>query len=331
MDINFILERYRPGGGNRYTCPFCGQKKCFARYIDVQTGEYVDETCGKCDHENSCPVVHYPPREFFKDHPECSRQNSWEPYVANGRKSVLSNAKKPAPYLPVDVAQTDFFDPHWAEMAAGRKSTFRTWFESLPFAPELIQQVLADYYVGATQRDTVTAGINYGPAAVFWMIDEQQRVHDAKLIAYTRDGHRVQGWGNSMRSICEKAKTGPQLAQTEKVLFGLHLTTRYPEKTIGIVESEKSALVCALKYPEYLWLATGGCGNLQASKLRPLMDRRLVIYPDSGEFQKWTKCMADSGHRQYTVVEMLEDFKPNTDIADVILGTAQRNNPIIDI
>lgn len=330
MDINFILERYRPGGGNRYTCPFCGRKKCFARYIDVQTGEYVDETCGKCDHENSCPVVHYPPREFFKDHPECSRQNTWEPYVVNGRKSVLCSAKKPTPYLPVMVAQTEFFDIHWAEVAAERKSTFRTWFESLPFDNELIQQVFAEYYVGATQKDTIINGLNYGPATVFWMIDEQQRVHDAKLIAYTCDGHRVQGWGNSMRSICEKAKVGPQLEQTEKVLFGLHLISRYPEKTICIVESEKSALVCALRYPEYLWLATGGCCNLQSSKLLPLMDRRLVIYPDSGEYQKWMKRMKDSGHKQYTVVKMLEDYEPNTDIADVILGAVKRSETMKD-
>lgn len=331
MGIKFILERYRLGGGNRYTCPFCGRKKCFTRYINVQTGEYVDETCGKCDHENSCPVVNYPPREFFKDHPECDKQETWEPYVVNGKSSVLSNVKNPIPYLPVAVEQTEFFDIHWAEIAAGRKSAFRTWFESLPYDSELIQQVLADYYVGATLKDAITAGYNYGPAAVFWMIDEQQRVHDAKLIAYTFDGHRVQGWGNSMRSICEKAKVGPQLAHTEKVLFGLHLISHYTEKTICIVESEKSALVCALRYPEYLWLATGGCGNLQSAKLRPLMDRRIVVYPDSGEYDKWAKCMEDSGHKQYTVVKMLEAYVPNTDIADVILGIAQKKNQITNL
>lgn len=162
----------------------------------------MDETCGKCDHENSCPKVHYPPREFFKDHPECGRQNTWKPYVVNGKKTVLSDAKQPGAYLPDTIAQTEFFDIHWAEKAAGRKSTFRTWFESQPFDNGLKQQVLADYYVGATLKDIITAGSNYGPAAIFWMIDEQLRVHDAKLIAYTCDGHRVQGWGNSMRSIC---------------------------------------------------------------------------------------------------------------------------------
>lgn len=190
----------------------------------------------------------------------------------------------------------------------------------LPYDDELKRSVLREYYVGGTEKDVFVDRQNRGKAAIFWMIDEQGRVHDAKLIAYKSDGHRVQGWGNSMRSICEKAKKGPQLQETEKVLFGLHLINRYPEKTVCIVESEKTALICACHYPDYVWLATGGCGNLQGSKLRPLMNRTIVVYPDSGEYQKWSKRMKESGHRNYTIVRDLEAYPPNTDIADVILN-----------
>ncbi len=49
-DIRFILERYHAGGANRYVCPQCGRKKCFTRYVDLETGEYVADDCGKCDH-----------------------------------------------------------------------------------------------------------------------------------------------------------------------------------------------------------------------------------------------------------------------------------------
>lgn len=38
-DIRFILERYHAGGANRYVCPQCGRKKCFTRYVDLETGE----------------------------------------------------------------------------------------------------------------------------------------------------------------------------------------------------------------------------------------------------------------------------------------------------
>jgi len=318
-EINFKLERYRSGGSNRYTCPQCGKRKCFTRYVDVHTGEYVAEECGKCNHESSCGY-HYPPRDYYRDHPETQVKSDWVKLKATGSRAVLAKANLLPAYVPKEFTQTEFFDISWAEEAAKRKSSFRTWFEGLPFDKERIQDVLAEYYVGATEKDITVSGVNYGPAAVFWMIDEQGRVHDAKLIAYNADGHRVPDWGNSMRSICEKSKRGPQLEQTEKVFFGLHLLHRYPEKTVCIVESEKSALVCACRYPEHLWLATGGCGNLQASKLVPLMYRTVVVFPDSGEYDKWNNRMKESGHKKYSVVKELEKYEPNTDIADLIIA-----------
>lgn len=318
QEIKFILERYRSGGSNRYTCPNCGRKKCFTRYIDIETGRYIADECGKCNHESRCGY-HYPPRDYFRDHPGQSQTSSLQPFLVNGIPMVLSKTRKTAVKVPTEVHQTEFYNMAWAEAAARRTSPFRTWFESLPFDAQRISQVLAEYYVGATATDIVVNGRNYGPAAVFWMIDEQGRAHDAKFIAYTPDGHRVEGWGNSMRSVCEKTKTGPQLQETEKVLFGLHLVPHYPDRPVCIVESEKTALICACHYPEYVWLATGGCGNLQPSKLRPLTGRHVVIYPDSGEYDRWKTCMEKSQHKDYAIVDFMEQYPPNTDIADVLL------------
>jgi len=53
-DIRYKLERYRAGGSNRYVCPQCGRKKCFTRYVDVETGEYVGEAKQK-------PEIFLPP------------------------------------------------------------------------------------------------------------------------------------------------------------------------------------------------------------------------------------------------------------------------------
>lgn len=296
-----------PKKGRKHTCPKCGSKKSFRRYIDGLTGEELAENCGICDHINSCQY-HYPPRELFRDNPDLLKRDKQE-YVP-----VMKNI------VPVEFHQTDFYDMSWVETAAQRDSTFSTWFMSLPFDDDVKQKVLAEYYVGATTNDVIIRGENRGPAAVFWMIDEQQRVHDAKMIAYSTDGHRVDGWGNSMRSICEKTKKGPQLQETEKVFFGLHLLNRYPEKTICIVESEKSALICACRYPEYIWMATGGCGNLQPRKLRSLQGRHVVVFPDSGEYEKWSQRMRESGHKNYHVVSFMEQYPPNTDIADLVIG-----------
>lgn len=327
-EIHFKLERYRSGGSNRFTCPSCGRKKCFTLYANVETGEYVDATCGKCDHVVSCGY-HYPPREYYADHPELNERKTWSQPSDKSRVLDLVRSKSLSPAVWNNAVQGKFFDIRWAEKACQRQSPFRTWFEQLPFDAERIQKVLAEYYVGATKTNIYVNGRNYGPAAVFWMVDEQQRVHDAKMIAYTPDGHRVQGWGNSMRSVCRKKKQGPQLEQTEKVLFGLHLITRYPDKVVCIVESEKSALVCACRYPEYLWVATGGCGNLSLEKLAPLTGRTLVVFPDSGEYAKWSQIMKESGHKHYAVLHDLEDYPPNTDIADVILEELGKKDEVI--
>lgn len=142
---------------------------------------------------------------------------------------------------PQDRRQTEFFSPEWVQKAMLRPSAFSMWLEGLNIGGDA-RQVLADYCVGGTARDVVVQGVNYGRAVVFWLIDEQQRVHDAKLMAYRNDGHRVQGWANTMRSICERSHVGPQLQNTEKVLFGQHLIPRYPDKTVCIVESEKHRL-----------------------------------------------------------------------------------------
>lgn len=320
-NIRFVLHRYISGGGNRYTCPRCGRRKCFTRYIDTETGEYLSDDCGKCNHESSCGY-HYTPRQFFSDHPECKVKDNFPTRYINGAPVLLKRQPPKVIAIP-EYHQTEFYPLSWAEKAVYRPSTFKEWFMMLPYEEQVKADVLMMYYVGATQKDVIVDGVNHGPAAVFCMIDEKQRLHDAKMIAYNADGHRVEGWGNSMRAVCERTKRGPQLQWTEKVLFGLHLLPRYPDKVCCIVESEKTALVCACRYPQYLWLATGGCSNLQAEKLKPLMDRKLIVYPDSGELEKWKDKMRASGHKDYRVVEFLENYEPNTDIADVILGLAQ--------
>lgn len=83
-DIRFVLERYHAGGANRYVCPQCGRKKCFTRYVDLETGEYVADDCGKCDHTASCGY-HYPPRQYFHDHPELSCREDYQAEYVNGK------------------------------------------------------------------------------------------------------------------------------------------------------------------------------------------------------------------------------------------------------
>ena len=64
----FILERYR-GISTRYTCPQCGRKHTFTRYIDTENNnQYISDNVGKCNRLDKCGY-HYTPRQYFEDNP----------------------------------------------------------------------------------------------------------------------------------------------------------------------------------------------------------------------------------------------------------------------
>ena len=53
------------------------------------------------------------------------------------------------------------------------------------------------------------------------------------------------------------------------------------KKTVCVVEAEKTAFILSELYPQYVWLAAGGLGEVQVDKFRPLRGRRVVLFPDT--------------------------------------------------
>ena len=68
-EYRFHLQKY--SYGSKISCPNCGKRRCFVRYVDEEGIIRFPDTVGKCDHENSCGY-HYTPREYFHDHPQLS-------------------------------------------------------------------------------------------------------------------------------------------------------------------------------------------------------------------------------------------------------------------
>ena len=50
---------------------------------------------------------------------------------------------------------------------------------------------------------------------------------------------------------------------------------------VCLVEAEKSAFILSELYPEYIWLASGGLGEVQPDKFRPLRGYRVIMFPDT--------------------------------------------------
>jgi len=63
-NYRYQLERYR-GRGSRYTCPQCGRKQSFTRYIDTYN-IYINDNVGKCNRLDKCGY-HYTPKQYFTD------------------------------------------------------------------------------------------------------------------------------------------------------------------------------------------------------------------------------------------------------------------------
>ena len=95
-DYRYQLESKKLTGRQprKLTCPSCGRKKCFVRYVDTHNGfQYVSDEVGKCDHEHSCGY-HYKPSEYFRDNPE-------EKYVAIPSQHTAPRLPQLPPFSPL--------------------------------------------------------------------------------------------------------------------------------------------------------------------------------------------------------------------------------------
>lgn len=152
------------------------------------------------------------------------------------------------------------------------------------------------YCLGATKNRGV----------IYWQIDQEGRMHDGKVMYYGPDCHRLKDcnptWISALLAIREHR---PKDAYTTShCFFGLHLLMDDGRwlmddgrwlmcDVVAVVEAEKSAVILSEIYPQYIWLAAGGLGEVQADKFRPLRGHRVVLFPDTDPdgkaFDHWFK------------------------------------------
>lgn len=304
----FILDPTR-GSCKKTTCPECGKKRCFKHYVDSTTGDILHETCGRCDHEQSCGY-HLTPSMLFQSMPDLQnrfmkgKHETFVPIYRRKETGKLQEKKTPPPL---------FLDMKMVTSHQNPDNHFVPWLYSTIRNENMVNDVLDEYMVGSASHEAYR-----DRPVIFWYIDKYGNVRDGKMMWYKDDGHRQQ-WVNWVSSKLIKAKMLPEGTITTKCLFGEHLIDKYPDKPIAIVESEKSALFCACLYPKYIWLSTGGCGGLNEDRLKALTGRRVILFPDSGKLKEWRDKMYRIKDMQYSFMEDMERFPPNTDIVDVLL------------
>ncbi|MCC8036909.1 MAG: DUF3987 domain-containing protein [Bacteroidales bacterium] len=163
----------------------------------------------------------------------------------------------------------------------------------------------------------------YGGSTVFWQVDHMGQVKAGKVIGYDpKTGHRVKdpkpqvAWVHSLMGI---------KMELRECLFGEHLLRQCSTKQVVIVESEKSALICAWKMPQYIWLATGGLYNLKPSEA--LRGRDVILIPDLGAEESWREkmeqlkpiCKSVTLSESLTKMATDDQKRAGLDIADFLL------------
>lgn len=158
------------------------------------------------------------------------------------------------------------------------KTGLLTWDQML--------NVTCRYCLGITKRGGV----------IFWQIDQEGQVHDGKVMYYQSDCHRCKSAGYNPTWVSYLLARRHHMAKGTTVsshcFFGLHLLSSAEKcSSVCIVEAEKTACILSEKYPDYIWLAAGGLGEVQTSKFRALRGRKVILFPDTDPdgtaFQRW--------------------------------------------
>lgn len=314
------LQPYK-GKATRHTCPSCETKQSFTLYIDGNTHEPINLKVGKCNRESKCGY-HYTPKQYFMDNP-MSKSSSMSPTqkATSFNTTTAGKRSSPSPSERAGVRSGEIPFSYVQKSASYKSNFVRFLFEH--FSDEQIRNAAEHYTLGATRSKEV----------IFWQIDIHGKVRTGKIMQYTPEtGKRIKhesGVIDWVHNKLKKAGALPEDFNLQQCFFGEHLLTIYPDRYIGIVESEKSAIITSCIVLDMIWLAAGNLNGLTIEKCQALKGREIILYPDLGAFEKWsikaTEIQKQCGCK-VTVSTLLEDEATDTDrangldIADFIIA-----------
>ena len=195
------------------------------------------------------------------------------------------------------------------------------WRQCQSINSQFCKAVVSAGYLSWEQMISATCryrlGVSKLGGVIFWQIDQEERVRDGKVMYYGPDCHRLKDkahhptWVSTLLRRRDPFPNAPH--ETSHCLFGLHLIeegggrreegkySKYSPKSIAIVEAEKTAVIMSEHYPQCIWLATGGLGEVQPEKFRPLRGHKVIMFPDTdpdgSAFRRWSEA-AETVHRQ---------------------------------
>lgn len=301
-NFKYSLEKYR-NRNQKHNCPRC-DKRSFVRYVDNETNTYLDKDVGRCDHQDGCGY-HYTPKEYHKDNNITMNNTNY----TNNNTYYYDKTKTRTAVPRTNVTngtngkkeQIDSIPFKYIEEATKTlNSTLIEYFHNL-FDEDTIRNTVDNYFIGCTKDRAV----------VYPQIDANEIVRTAKEQKYNAEtGKRIKdepyaiGW---LHTKLIKKGLLPKDFQLKMCLFGEHLISseRFKNMPVGIVESEKSALIASGCMPDIVWMAAGAKDWLNVDKLKPLKERKIILYPDTSStgnaFDRWTKIANEAKGLGYNI------------------------------
>ncbi|MGN5953722.1 DUF6371 domain-containing protein [Sphingobacterium lactis] len=298
-DYKYQLEPYK-GMNTRYRCPSCGKKGKFAMYIDMESREYVDGLVGRCERIENCGY-HYAPKQYFED---------------NGIQQVSKHISpfKPTKHVKKEIS---FIDKSILENSLNGydKNNFVEFLMN-KFGPDTTMEVIIKYMIGTSKY--------WEGSTVFWQVDKHKNVRTGKIMLYNRsNGKRVRKPFDHIQWAHKALKRDN--FNLEQCFFGEHLLAG-SSKPVAMVESEKSALICNIYFPQFIWIACGSAQGLNKSKCEVLRNREVILFPDLKVATAWQeKAIELKSIARVSVSTFLEDnaskeeLEQGLDIADYLL------------
>ena len=270
----------------KFNCPKCGKKR-FVQYIETETGNYAESQYGRCDRETSCGYSMYPNNNSILNYEYIAPEPLIPSYI---EKEILQKTLTKYEINPL----TTYLYRHYDE--------------------DKVNVTIDKYQVGTSNQ--------FNNSTVFWQMDYTGNIRSGKIMAYdtstgkrrkNKDGKPLLHWAHSILEI-------PKY-NLKQCLFGLHLLNE-TTKQVAIVESEKTALIMSIEFPQYTWMSTGSLRGFKYEYLAPLKEKDIIAFPDKGGYVQWQKTAEILNEKGFEieVSKLLENknYEDGWDLVDVI-------------
>lgn len=250
--------KFNPKRNYKIATPCCHKTNTdgkFVNYLDYE--DYY----GFC---HSCGIATMPPTIYLNENGE---EFTWSVTENKFIKSTLSLVAVPVAVSCNKIAIPQKFIPEeeiWSNYYTEPENNLLQFLRK-NYNDKLVEDA-KEVYAISTSNDGGT---------MFWNINKGLQIQKLKIVYYDENGRR-----KNQFKVPYKNEDG-----YFSCLFGEHILgyNYYQDKTVILVESEKTAIIGYMLMPKYIWLAYGGCNGLTAEKTKVLKGFKVLIIPDMSE------------------------------------------------